>query len=41
VIQSKKKISLDVTIDADITINMNAALADILISNLLQNAIKA
>lgn len=39
VIQSKK-ISLDVTIDADVTINMNAALADILISNLLQNAIR-
>lgn len=35
-----KKISLDVTIDADTTINMNPALADILISNLLQNAIR-
>jgi signal transduction histidine kinase len=39
VIQTKK-ISLDVIIDADATINMNLALADILISNLLQNAIR-
>jgi signal transduction histidine kinase len=39
VIQAKK-ISLDVIINTDATINMNVALADILISNLLQNAIR-
>lgn len=39
VIQSKK-IDLDVTIDSNLTINMNTVLADILISNLLQNAIR-
>ncbi len=35
-----KKISLEVIADNDVTISMNAALADILISNLLQNAIR-
>lgn len=39
-VMQSKKISLNVIADADTTINMNAALADILISNLLQNAIR-
>lgn len=35
-----KKIQLNLKLDSDIVVTMNAALADILISNLLQNAIR-